>query len=304
MLRTLNRLGPTAAAGLLAAALAAGCARPAAATFAGSRWTPPIVATPEIAAIEREMLALLNRDRGAHGLLPLGWDAELADVGRAHSLDMRDRRFFAHESPATGVLEDRLDRAGVLAYEMRENLAMAGDIVTAQQNLLASPGHRANILAASVTTVGIGVVFGDPTGDPRGLTVTQVFARRANRETPEEAASKVRRALVLASAGANAPLAQSTLLDALASAHVAEVLDGSSDSLARIGAAITKELGNARNHGLRGLRLVSQTVFEASGFEVPADAREPTTRQFGLASRAASDARGRPKIRLLLLLAR
>src|SRR5579871_6683225 len=84
---------------------------------------PKTPTTPEILAMEHDMFERLNRDRAAGGLPPLAYDDDLAAIGRAHSTDMRDHHFFAHESPTTGKLEDRLDRAGYLAIVGRENLA-------------------------------------------------------------------------------------------------------------------------------------------------------------------------------------
>ena len=40
-----------------------------------------------------------------------------------------------------------------------------------------SPGHRANILSASATNIGIGVVLGDDVSGRREMFVTQVFTR-------------------------------------------------------------------------------------------------------------------------------
>src|SRR5689334_887345 len=92
----------------LAVALAA-CTDPTTAAEFGSA-RPTVAATPDVARLEQTMWARLNRDRAARGLPALAWDPHLADIARAHSLDMLQHDFFAHESPTTGVLEDRLVR--------------------------------------------------------------------------------------------------------------------------------------------------------------------------------------------------
>src|SRR5207253_9242370 len=102
----------------------------------------------DVLAMEHAMFERLNHDRAAGGLPPLEYDPRLADVGRAHSADMSAHHFFAHESPTNGNLEDRLDAAGYLALKGRENLAEAGDVVGAQDGLMKSPGHHANIMSS------------------------------------------------------------------------------------------------------------------------------------------------------------
>jgi uncharacterized protein YkwD len=142
--------------------------------------------SPEVAELERQLLELLLGERQKQGLDTLERDAELDAVARAHSVDMRDGRFFAHDSPHTGTLEDRLDRAGQLALVARENLGEGPDPERTHAGLMASPGHRANILAGDVTHVGIGVVRGG-VADPANLLVTQVFATKVTALSTDEA---------------------------------------------------------------------------------------------------------------------
>ncbi len=136
---------------------------------------PKTEASPTVLVMERDMFERLNRDRAAGGLPPLAYDDDLAAIGRAHSDDMRGHHFFAHESPTTGTLENRLDRAGYVAVVGRENLAEANDVPTAQAGLMKSPGHHANIMSSDVTRIGIGIVKGGVL-DPENYLFTQVFA--------------------------------------------------------------------------------------------------------------------------------
>lgn len=135
----------------------------------------PPVAEPlsGILKLEKEMWALVNKDRAENGLKPLGLDADLSAVARSHSRDMAKNRFFGHQSPTTGAIEDRYFRAGIAAARMSENVAMHGTIEGAQKGLMNSPGHRKNLLDPDVTLVGIGV-FRDPDGQ---LYITQNFLR-------------------------------------------------------------------------------------------------------------------------------
>lgn len=156
----------------------------AAATRTGAEgFTFPPASPGELAVApdaETEVLARLNAARRDAGLAELAPDPELAAVGRAHARDMYLRGFFAHDTPEceagrqTPGCQDPFQRirgAGISYRVAGENLALAPSVDEAHAGLLASPGHRANMLAGDFTRVGIGVVSG-----PVGLMVTQVFA--------------------------------------------------------------------------------------------------------------------------------
>lgn len=290
---------------LLLLPLGSGCGSPPAAVPFGSR-PPTVAAAPDIAPLERAMLERLNRDRAVEGLAPLGWDARLADVARAHSEDMRVHGFFAHESPTTGEVDARLEAAGYLALEARENLALAPDVERASDNLLRSPGHRANLLSTTVSHVGIGIVRGDSAGDPTMLTITQVFARPVAAATAAEVATAVGSILAdFRKREGLGPLARDPALDELARKHLAEVpLDLASSALVAIGNAVAAELSARPGHGLKAVDVAAQIVLEASQFEPPSGARHPQTRKLGLAVEPVIDEQGRQQFRVLALLGR
>lgn len=118
----------------------------------------------------KEIFDLLNRSRVEEGLDPLAWSAALADVGQAYAMEMYLGGFFSHDSPTSGNVVDRVKQAGIPYRTVGENLALAATARTVHEGLMASPGHRENILRAAFTRVGIGVVAG-----PHGLMVVQVF---------------------------------------------------------------------------------------------------------------------------------
>src|SRR5206468_3912660 len=91
------------------------------------------------------------------GLRPLAMDQRLREVARAHSAEMFQLGYFSHNSPVSGSPADRLRRAGLSLAIAGENLAYAPSVEVAHQGLMASPGHRANILEAGYSRVGIGV---------------------------------------------------------------------------------------------------------------------------------------------------
>lgn len=120
---------------------------------------------------ESQMLALVNAERTAAGLRPLVLDARLVPVARQHSEEMFRLRYFGHQSPVTGSPFDRLDAAGIAYSRAGENLAYAQSVVVAHQGLMASEGHRENILRPEFTAIGIGVI----NAGPYGKMFTQLF---------------------------------------------------------------------------------------------------------------------------------
>jgi uncharacterized protein YkwD len=131
----------------------------------------------DTAEAEQALLGLLNHTRKVAGLRPLAWDDRLARVARAHSDEMARTGVVAHVSPKTGDAVARVRDAGLNPTFVGENVGRAHSIKGAHQGLMASPGHRANILHRSPTHVGIGVV---PVTLDQGRTlllfVTEVFA--------------------------------------------------------------------------------------------------------------------------------
>lgn len=129
---------------------------------------PDRLATSEEAA--REIYDLVNRARIDAGLDPLAWSDALAEVGRGHAFEMYLDGYFAHTSPVTGDVGDRLASAGITYSVAGENLALAATVQEVHGGLMDSPGHRANIEADFYRRIGIAVVEG-----PLGLMTVQVF---------------------------------------------------------------------------------------------------------------------------------
>ena len=123
------------------------------------------------APAENRMLELINRDRKANGLAPLVMDEQSRAVARAHSREMFNLRYFAHESPRTGTVGDRLEKADVPFLAAGENLAFQPDVETAHRRLMESPGHRKNLLTPGYKKVGIGILD----SGRYGQMYTQVF---------------------------------------------------------------------------------------------------------------------------------
>ncbi len=124
--------------------------------------------------VETKLLLWINQRRAQAGLDPLEPHRVLARVARNHSRNMIQNGFFGHSSPAQGTLKRRLQAAGLAYEEASENLAMSTSAARAHDSLMASPGHRRNILDPKMTHVGVGADF-----DSRQslLYVTECFAR-------------------------------------------------------------------------------------------------------------------------------
>lgn len=120
---------------------------------------------------EAQMLSLLNEERVSIGLAPLTLDPRLVPVARAHSEEMFRLRYFGHQSPTKGSPFDRIDAAGIKYSRAGENLAYAQSVTVAHRGLMASQGHRENILRPEFTRIGIGVI----SAGPYGRMFTQVF---------------------------------------------------------------------------------------------------------------------------------
>jgi uncharacterized membrane protein required for colicin V production len=117
-----------------------------------------------------EVFDLLNLARLDAGVSPVAWSEALAEVALGHAYDMYLDGFFAHDSPTTGGLGDRLRAASITFRFAGENLALAVTPQEIHRGLMESPGHRANILGPEYRRVGVAVVSGR-----LGLMTVQVF---------------------------------------------------------------------------------------------------------------------------------
>ncbi len=108
---------------------------------------------------EKEVVRLVNAERAKNGLRELTEDWELSRVARFKSQDMKDNRYFSHTSPVYGSPFDMIKSFGILYRSAGENIARGQKTPQAVVNAwMNSSGHRANILNASYTKIGVGYV--------------------------------------------------------------------------------------------------------------------------------------------------
>ncbi len=114
---------------------------------------------PTVTAFENEVIRLVNEIRAENGLKPLSANWELSRVARFKSQDMADNRYFSHTSPTYGSPFQMIRAFGLSFRTAGENIAYGQrtpqTVVNAWMN---SSGHRANILNATYTKIGVGYV--------------------------------------------------------------------------------------------------------------------------------------------------
>lgn len=164
---------PPTSPGKAPAATPAPSTDPAGAT--AGRSTPPVSrdaarssTAPEVPRLspdqasyyEAEVVALTNEQRAAHGCPVLRDDSRLRAAATGHSVDMRARDYFAHDTPDGVTPWTRVEAQGY-SDPSAENIALGQPdpqaVVDAWMN---SAGHRANILNCSSKAIGVGVRFG------------------------------------------------------------------------------------------------------------------------------------------------
>lgn len=145
---------------------------------------------PDVPALQRLMLDLINADRQANGLTAVAWDESAAQAAMAHAEDMAAQGYFSHWNTKGWGPDVRYGLAGGTDV-IRENVASqwrryddgrpapiddwSEVIREAQTGLMNSPGHRANILDPHHTHVGVGIAYNPQTGETR---IAQEFIHR------------------------------------------------------------------------------------------------------------------------------
>ena len=114
-----------------------------------------------VTAYEAEVIRLVNAERAKQGLKTLTANWELSRVARYKSQDMVDNKYFAHNSPTYGTPFQMIRNFGISFRTAGENIAYGQRTPRAVVNAwMNSSGHRANILNASYTQIGVGYVAG------------------------------------------------------------------------------------------------------------------------------------------------
>jgi uncharacterized protein YkwD len=150
--------------------------------------------------LENHLLQLVNASRAEVGLAALVFDAELVAAARNHSAWMDQADTFSHTGVSGSSPGDRIETAGYdmagwaenIAYTSRWSGPTAQTTIAVDQTtvdhlhwmLMDSPPHRANILSADMTEIGIGFHEGDLNGLST-VFVTEVFGHPTAAEAAE-----------------------------------------------------------------------------------------------------------------------
>lgn len=121
----------------------------------------------------QEILRLVNEQRAKNGLAALTLSDKLCELATLKAKDMVALGYFDHNSPTYGSPFDMMKQFGVSYSYAGENIAAGQRTPEEVMNgWMNSSGHRANILNASYTELGVGIAVGS-----RGIYWVQLFRK-------------------------------------------------------------------------------------------------------------------------------
>ena len=131
----------------------------------------PVSATLDFAQ-SRVLFAETNAARTSAGLQALAHDRLLDSLAAEQAQEMVRQGYLGHTSPSGVTFQQRVRAAGIRYSFAAENVATAADAQQAQDALVRSPEHYANIVNPRVRKLGTAAV---PAGDGKVYFV-QEFA--------------------------------------------------------------------------------------------------------------------------------
>lgn len=127
----------------------------------------------QTASEAQEILRLVNEQRAQNGLAALTLSDKLCELATLKAEDMVANNYFDHTSPTYGTPFEMMQAFDVSYRSAGENIAAGQrtpeEVMNAWMN---SSGHRANILSADYTELGVGVGVGQ-----RGIYWVQLFRK-------------------------------------------------------------------------------------------------------------------------------
>jgi uncharacterized protein YkwD len=108
----------------------------------------------------RQVVKLTNQFRTQNGLAPLRLNSKLRAAAQTHSQNMATQDFFSHTGKDGSSVGDRVSKAGYNWRTVAENIA-AGQRTPSEvvKGWINSPGHRRNMLNATIKDIGVGYFF-------------------------------------------------------------------------------------------------------------------------------------------------
>ena len=125
--------------------------------------SPPTSSCPTagMSGFASALFNAINNERTQQGMSALAVHGCVVYVAKIRSDDMAARNYFSHTSPEGETAFTLMDKYGVPYGWAGENLARNNypndqTVAIAIRDLMASPGHRANILSPNYTHLGVG----------------------------------------------------------------------------------------------------------------------------------------------------
>jgi len=141
----------------------------------------PVVPTVTLSADEQMLLDLINDERAKKDLGALTMNPALVTSARAHSTEMASKKYFGHNSYNGERFDSRIARLGYAktgysSWRVGEDIYWGCNLfsspVAVVQAWMASSAHRAVMLDANVTEIGVGKTF---TGSFKGQTNVSIY---------------------------------------------------------------------------------------------------------------------------------
>jgi Cysteine-rich secretory protein family len=139
---------------------------------------------------EQILFQSANRERAAHGLAPVKWNAPLAEAAHRHALLLAQRDTLSHQFPGEPDLASRAASEGARFSTIAENVALGPSAESLQEQWMKSPPHRANLLDPQMNSVGIAIARRGET-----LFAVEVFSEIADELSLQEQEKLVQKQL-------------------------------------------------------------------------------------------------------------
>ena len=117
-------------------------------------------AAEDLHVFEQQIRQNVNCERSSKKIPQLNWNEKLALEARKHARNIAAGGFFAHEDPARGAIDRRLDASGIRWNRCAENIyagdaaGLAEEAVTAWRR---SPQHCKIMLDSMFSETGVGI---------------------------------------------------------------------------------------------------------------------------------------------------
>ena len=114
------------------------------------------------ASTESEFLEMINKERESLGKHTLTYNSKLTKAAELHAQDMVNKNYFSHTSIDGTSFSKRISNQGYLYRAIGENIAYHSGVPSAEKvfNMWKnSPGHYSNMISASFSEMGLGVVY-------------------------------------------------------------------------------------------------------------------------------------------------